>query len=214
MDAAIVEVRNEGDRVFRGMWAGKTYVIAPGDRVFAPWEAMCLWCGDPNTVDDESSPQGRQRTRAREALSVNYATYGAPWYTDEPRSTIALPDTNEVAVPYVEDGGVWRHPNLPKLRVFTSEGVEVPTVLSDPEGGGGTVVPNDTAAAQVEVLAALQAQVEALTRQIAQTNPEAAMATVTASKDPVTTAPAPASPSDPLPEDLPPSARGRRTAKR
>jgi hypothetical protein len=210
VDVSIVEVANEGTKPFRGMWAGKTYVIAPGEKVFAPWEAMCLWCGDPTLVDTDVD---RPRARAREYLSVSYGLHGAPWFSDSPQETAHMEGEPFEEYPMV--GGVYRHPNLPLLRVTTSTGDQIVTILDDPEGDGSPQVRDDTAEAQTEILAQLQQQVAALTRQLAQSNPEAAAAVHQAQAPEPVAPPAVADPSAPLPEDTPPATRAqRRTAKR
>lgn len=208
MDVSIVEVANEGDRVFRAMWAGKTYVIKPGEKVYAPWEAMCLWCGDPTLVDNDTE---RARTKAREYLGVMYGLLGAPWFSDEQTTTAHM--EGEPFSEYDLIDGVYRHPNLPRLRVSTSTGDQVVTILDDPDGDG-TTVRDDTASTQADILAGLQAQVAALSRQLAQSNPDAVAAQETKAPEPVAP-PAVADPSAPLPEDTPPATRAqRRGAKR
>jgi hypothetical protein len=213
MDTPIVSIRNAGDKPFKHGWAGQNYKIDPGKAVFVPWEAMCLWCGDPNLADTAVE---RSRSKAREHLGVQYGTFDAPFYDDTERETIHLPHEPFETYIWDEDRNAFRHPNIPKLEVSDAAGNRIVTILEDPDGNGAPTGRDDTDRTQEQALAQLQATVAQLQAQLAHTNPDAVAeslaAVVAVEKEPVAVE---AAADMPIPEDVPPQARrGRQVSKR
>lgn len=47
----IVRLRNNSDATFKDQYASVPYVAQPGDAILVPFDAACLWFGDPRLSD-------------------------------------------------------------------------------------------------------------------------------------------------------------------
>lgn len=149
----IVVVHNEGDRPFRSRWNNQQYEIPPGGQVYAPWEAMVRWCGDPGARDTDKE---RFRTDEVSRLDCLYGLLNAPFYSDEPRRTHGMETTvpPEPQEDYQPHDNRYRHPHLPRLDVRTAAGDKVVTVLDDPFGDSFT--PSQIVTQDASLVAAIQ----------------------------------------------------------
>lgn len=98
-----------------------------------PWDLMVTYCGDPRTFDVPGDMRHRDRADQWQRLRTNYGIY----------DNLDLAETN-----------------LPKLKVTTISGLQITTVLDDPDGFGGdeVVVAWQQQEAQQETIARLEAQ--------------------------------------------------------
>lgn len=147
-----VKVENFGDRPFVGKHDMKPFRFAPGQSHFVPWEAAVQWLGDPNAAD---TPQLPLRTLTVARLRTLYGVYNR--------------EVKDRYEQFVTDGGTV---GFPKLKVYDAQGVEVPMLLDYEFGDLKPKLP-DTPIDQAQVMAALQAQLEALQAQLNLINPEA-----------------------------------------
>lgn len=100
----LVRITNDDDVPFIGMFNGQRYIIKPRSETVVPFEAMCLWMGNPNSRDLDA--KRRDRTSEYRRLRVKYGVY----------------EHND------------REDQLPRLSAFNMEGEKIVTVLDDPEG--------------------------------------------------------------------------------
>lgn len=125
-----VRIRNTGTDEFSAGYDGTRYVIKPGSEIIAPWDAACLWLGDPRLWDDTRE---KNRRKEYDRLCVRYGVY-----SDGHRFAEAIPS----------------------LEVFKLDGDQsrITMLAEDPFGAAvnvwDTENQNDTVEAQVAYLAA------------------------------------------------------------
>jgi len=112
-----VRVLNKGDADFKGQYDRDIYVIPAGSEGIVPWDAICLWLGDPRATDN-----GVQKNRLEEyrRLTSKFGVYDEQDQFDDAR---------------------------PKLEVYRLNGQRVTMLAEDPFGqpvdvfgaGGGEV---------------------------------------------------------------------------
>ena len=124
-DYTTVQMVNEGDTEFVGKYTGQTFRAAPGERIFVPFYAMCLWAGHPDAMDLDR--RRRYRTDELSRLQVKYGThsFNGCWTTE---LCSGNPGTDNKP----------KHPptrHLPDIHFYRVEdNTEYMTVLADPEG--------------------------------------------------------------------------------
>lgn len=101
-----VKVLNVGDEPYRDKYANVRYEIPAGADAFVPFDAVCLWLGDPRMKN--LSAQRRDRVREVKRLMNRCGVLDNALETLQERR--------------------------PQLKVFTTEGVEVPMVVDAPDG--------------------------------------------------------------------------------
>ncbi len=114
-DGELVVAINRGVHPLTIMWANKGYVLTPDKNVRIPFEAACLWFGDPRSG-------ALSRSVKRESGEV-----------------VFLPDRRgEVIRLRLKYGNLFGDErgfeNVPDVRVETMDGEEIPTVLQYPDG--------------------------------------------------------------------------------
>lgn len=109
----VVRVTNDGDTDFNDMYASQPYSIPAGQDNFIPFDAVCLWLGDPRTRD--LGPRDKHRTKEFHRVMQRTGAYD-------------------------HDKG-WFDDHRPQLTVHTTAGVMVPMVASDPYGDGANPFP-------------------------------------------------------------------------
>jgi hypothetical protein len=164
-----VRVVNAGSKTFKGGHANTTYLIEPGKSRFVPFHAAVRWAGNPWAVNEGQHRETHWRTLEIDRLSTLYGVYSDPWTVEEPWTRMDYSDKRpETDAVYVQrddaPGSPYYHPNLPNLIVEDSEGNQLPTVLSDPEGD--IVSPAEIATRAEQ--RTLSAQIAELQRQVAQ----------------------------------------------
>jgi len=159
-DYTTVQMVNSGDVEFVGTYTGQEFRAGPGERIFVPFYAMCLWAGHPDAVDIDR--KRRYRTDELKRLQVKYGThsFNGCWTTE-------LCSGN----PGVD--GVKKHPpmrHLPDIHFYRVEdGSEYMTVLADPEGrkiGAGVISEVSQDSMESRALKDLQATVERLQKEL------------------------------------------------
>lgn len=141
----IVRAVNTGDLPFTIGWDSRQYKLEPGKDTFIPFEAACLWFGDPrssNSIQSIKNQHGMvsfvpDRDSEVRRLRVKYGNIGG----DER---------------FVDPG--------PSVDLYDLEGNQITTVLDDPEGDDVTVA-TPTITDQnslVEMVARQQRQIEFL----------------------------------------------------
>lgn len=186
-DHIACKISNHGTKPLRLQWDGSWFEIKPGQDGHAPYNAICLWFGDPRSVNigDPDNDRPTQYRRAEcERLSTFYGVYEDQWYSDEPLRSFGIDTITDFAaestmtdarrrpvgaVPYVEDyAHGFRHPNLPSVEVWRVDtGEKLWTVLEDPDGTHNA--PVDTTHVQNK---ALQAQIAAMEDQLSRMKSE------------------------------------------
>lgn len=144
-ETQVVYLENYSTVPFKGMYASNPYHIAPGQRGIVPYFAMCLWLGDPRSVDVDDTH--RYRHAEVERLRVKYGAY--------------------------DDMAVWEQ-NKPKLRAFDLNNAPIRTVVDDPEGAHLQTKGVNVAQQQAlqQAMAAMQAQVARLELELARVSAE------------------------------------------
>lgn len=104
MAITIVRVINKSNVDFMDKYNSQEFSIPAGMESLVPYEAMCLWVGDPQSVDTERNPARRAEFHR---LRVRYGSY--------------------------DDTEMWRE-NKPDLEFADAEGNRIVTVADDPEG--------------------------------------------------------------------------------
>lgn len=105
MSSMTVRIANQGDEPYTDRYDNTSYTIPAGGDLFVPWDAVCLWLGDPRRKN--LSPSRRERVEETDRLMA--------------RRGILSNDPAEL----VE--------KRPALKVFTTEGVEIPMLIENPE---------------------------------------------------------------------------------
>lgn len=158
-DYTVVRMVNEGDVPFTGIYVGEKYEADPGEQLFVPFYAMCLWAGHPDAVDIDN--KRRHRTHELKRLQVKYGThsFGGCW-------------TTEVCNGNPGRDGTPRHPphrHLPAIAFYrVDDGTPYATVLADPEGTSATrVAATSQDDLSTRAMADMQREIEKLQRDIA-----------------------------------------------
>lgn len=134
----IVRVVNEGDQPFTIGWDSKQYKLEPGKDAFVPFEAACLWFGDP---------------RSGNAVASLRNQHGLVSFVPD-RDT----EVRRLRVKYGNIGGDERFVDpAPSVSVYDLEGDRITTVLDDPEGANVTVA-SPSVAEQSDLVALVQKQ--------------------------------------------------------
>lgn len=82
-----VRIRNAGADTFKAGYDGTTYTIKPGSEVIAPWDAACLWLGDPRLWDDMRE---KNRRKEYDRLCIRYGVYSDHTRFDEATPTLEV----------------------------------------------------------------------------------------------------------------------------
>lgn len=101
-----VKVLNYGDEAFSDRYANVRYDVPAGGDSFVPWDAACLWLGDPRQKNLSASQRNRV-AEVKRMMSRNGVLDNSFETLSERR---------------------------PTLRVFTTEGVEIPMIVDAPDG--------------------------------------------------------------------------------
>lgn len=102
-----IRINNTGDQPWSDKYDGQRFTCQPGGDLFVPWEAACLWFGDPTTAD--LGPNMKYRTDERDRLFMRMGQSGAT--TED----------------FLE--------NAPSIECFNPEnGERVPMLHNDPDG--------------------------------------------------------------------------------
>lgn len=195
-DYTTVQMVNSGDVEFVGTYTGQEFRAGPGERIFVPFYAMCLWAGHPDAVDLDR--KRRYRTDELKRLQVKYGThsFNGCWTTE-------LCNGN----PGVD--GKSKHPpmrHLPDIHFYRVEdGTEYMTVLADPEGkkiGAHTIAEVSQGTMESRALADLQSTVERLQRELSVVQSSQGHASIPPAPEP-RIPPAPGSSTVPTPSPQP-----------
>jgi hypothetical protein len=103
--SGIVRVVNVGDRPFRDRYNRQWVDIPVGGEQFVPFEAVCLWFGNPDVMD--KGPRQRDRTDTYQRLRARLGVY--------------------------ENEALWES-RKPKVECYTINGDRIITVMDDPYG--------------------------------------------------------------------------------
>lgn len=159
-DYTTVQMVNTGDVEFVGTYTGQEFRAGPGERIFVPFYAMCLWAGHPDAVDIDR--KRRYRTDELKRLQVKYGThsFNGCWTTELCKGN--------PGVDMVKKHPPMRH--LPDIHFYRVEdGTEYMTVLADPEGrklGASTIAEASQDTMESRALKDLQSTVERLQREL------------------------------------------------
>lgn len=136
LESTLYYVENHGPKPFTVRYAKRDYTVPPGKKLPMPVEPLKMAVGNWDAKNTEYTPF---RTNEVRRLSMQYATYGAPWYTDDPDAhTAGIIEAGEKVHPYspsqrIDGRRAFMHPNLPRLEVTDLDGNRVFTVLDDPD---------------------------------------------------------------------------------
>lgn len=133
----ILRLKNVGTDRFSDMYDNQKYSIEPGGETLAPYEAVCLWLGDPESRDYDA--RRRERTDEYERLSTRLGVYHDQHLFEAAR---------------------------PKLEVWTLDGQRITTVTEDPTGSGMTInvsADSTTEAILRDQLDSMKQQMDAIT---------------------------------------------------
>lgn len=139
-----VRVKNLGSTTVMFVYNKGKYPVPPHGEAAVPVAAAKRSLGNWDAVD-EPEVNIMPRTKEQERLATKYGLCGEPFYSDDPRETVA--GTDELrgnGKPVVEaqsydptvliDGRKqYRHPKLPNVEVYDLAGNRVITVLDDPD---------------------------------------------------------------------------------
>jgi len=133
----ILRLKNVGTDRFSDMYDNQKYTIEPSGETLAPYEAVCLWLGDPESRDYDA--RRRDRTDEYERLSTRLGVYHDQHLFEAAR---------------------------PKLEVWTLDGQRITTVTEDPTGSGMTInvsADSTTEAILRDQLDSMKQQMDAIT---------------------------------------------------
>lgn len=133
----ILRLKNVGTDRFSDMYGNQPYSIEPGGETLAPYEAVCLWLGDPESRDYDA--RRRERTDEYERLCTRLGVYHDQHLFEAAR---------------------------PKLEVWTLDGGRVTTVSEDPTGSGMSInvsADSTTEAILRDQLDSMKQQMDAIT---------------------------------------------------
>lgn len=153
MAGEVVRLHNDGETAFNDRYGGQRYIINPGQDAIVPWEAMCLWLGNPDFVDIDK--KRRFRTDEYHRLRVRYGAHD-----DATRGITA--------------DQMWEQ-HKPAISVHKIDGSDerIITVVDDPSGSHltpqtQTVAENELLRTRMEEMArqmaAMQAQMDTMDR--------------------------------------------------
>lgn len=140
----VIQLVNTGEVPWRDQYAKTWYEAAPGERIFIPFFAMCLWFGHPDATDIPGDRQKQYRLEEYRRLQVRYGVY--------------------------DDGMDTFMAAVPDVKLYTATGEPIITVCDDPIGEHLRPVMNDKK--QIELMQTameqMQKQVAAMEAQILQ----------------------------------------------
>lgn len=143
-ETQVVRLVNVGDTAFIGQYANVTYEIQPGQSIFAPFLAMCLWLGHPDAVDIDAQRKYRHDEFMR--LNARYGAYDSLDAWEEMKPQVEAYDVEGKRLITVVDDYLGDH-----LRPETSSVQEKAQMLA-------------AMAAMQSQMAAMQAQIERFER--------------------------------------------------
>lgn len=116
-----IRINNTGDVPFSDRYDGQRFTVQPGGDLFVPWEAACLWLGDPTTAD--LGPNMKFRTDERERVFMRLGMAGVP--TEDvveaaPKLECFNPENGQRITMLVED------PDGPAINPWGEKGEETP----------------------------------------------------------------------------------------
>lgn len=141
----MVRVRNDSDTPYADMYASTRFTVPARGEAFIPWDAVCLWLGDPSLVDRGDSPMLRDRTNELHRVQVRCG------YND---GQIVNAEGFDVAADWDD--------HRPKLTVFTMEGTEVHMVADAPDGTPQDLTGADGVKSTIDRISDLEATIAAL----------------------------------------------------
>jgi hypothetical protein len=133
----ILRLKNVGTDRFSDMYDNQKYTIEPGGETLAPYEAVCLWLGDPEFRDLDA--RRRNRTDEYERLCTRLGVYHDQHLFESAR---------------------------PKLEAWTLDGQRITTVSEDPTGSGMSInlaADSTTEAILRDQLDSMKQQMDAIT---------------------------------------------------
>lgn len=134
----IVRVVNKGDAPFTIGWDSRQYKLEPGADSFVPFEAACLWFGDPRSTNSIQSATNQ---------------HGLVSFIPDRDSEV-----RRLRVKYGNIGGDERFIDpAPDVEVYDLSGEVIVTVLNDPEGENVTLAA-PTVVDQSNLMATIQRQ--------------------------------------------------------
>lgn len=180
-----VRIRNVGSSKLRLDYANQRWEIEPGQDAIAPYLGACYWFGDPRSVNVGDNRSTQYRARELDRLSVLYGIYSDAFVADDDNTFTIEQKVDDYRKleprPYVNR----RHPNLPQVEVYDlTTGERILTVIDDPEGNDNGAHANPESASLQAQLQAMQDQMNALTAQLAISDPDAARAVLANSPSP------------------------------
>lgn len=144
-----VQVINRGDKTFVNFFEKHKTEIRPGGVAYVPWKAACIWFGNPELRNTETSKQREQEFKHL------LARYGVYYHTDR---------IDEL---------------FPKCEVYSLEGERIYMVMDDPDGRLAlNPTGTDASSTESEILQRraydLEQQMNAVLAVLAEINPDAA----------------------------------------
>lgn len=134
----IVRVVNNGDQPFTIGWDSRQYRLEPGKDTFVPFEACCLWFGDPRSTNSIQSAKNQ---------------HGIVSFIPDRDSEI-----RRLRVKYGNIGGDERFVDpAPDVTIYDLTGEQIVTVLDDPSGDSITVA-QPTVVDQSNLIATIERQ--------------------------------------------------------
>jgi len=111
----IVRIVNKGSAAFYIQWDSKVYTLEPEKDAFVPFEAACLWFGDPRSTGTIRSTRDNK---------------GLVGFVPDREAEV-----RRLRVKFGNLGGDERFvQNAPNIEVYDIQGTRIVTVLDDPEG--------------------------------------------------------------------------------
>lgn len=139
----VVRVEYQGPQdTFADTYANVTYRIPKGSQGIVPYEAACLWFGNPNAINRDESRRDRDEELARMKLR-----YGCGW------------DEYDGIHNLVQKGEDRWQETKPQVRVISIDGQEIEFVLHDEQGV--KVTPAQQSIAERDLLQSTIAKYEA-----------------------------------------------------
>lgn len=153
-----LRVKNTGTTDYVGRFDGNRWTISPGSEAAVPYDAACLWAGDPSLVDTGTGQNERGRTDELARVQVRCGYHDGVVYRIQEDGSPGPQEGEHVPWDSVR----------PPLEFFTFEGTPVPMVADAPDGppvdlfGDG-----DSAKSDQQRIAELEGTVRALAARVA-----------------------------------------------
>jgi len=106
-----VRIRNLGKTPFKDKYANQPYVLPAGDVMIVPWDAVCLWFGNPEKQDLPAVSKYERRDEYQRVLT-RMGCYDGDGSTASEKLKA----------------------RLPRVKVETFDGEEIVMLINDPEG--------------------------------------------------------------------------------